>query len=197
MSDLSRDSEPPAPADGDIWVFGYGSLMWRPGFCYRAAEPALLRGYHRAFCIRSVRYRGTPERPGLIVGLDRGGSCRGRAYRVAAADARAALDYLNTRELVTGVYTRRVVPVNVRAGRVEAYAYVADRGHAQYVGKLSPDRAADIILAGHGASGDNCDYLENIVAHLDGLGSPDGPLHTLLRLVNERRGRRPGHRSKR
>ena len=192
MSDHSRNSEPTAPADGDIWVFGYGSLMWRPGFSYLAAEPALLRGYHRAFCIRSVRYRGTPERPGLVVGLDRGGSCCGRAYRVAAADARAALDYLDTRELVTGVYTRRVVPVKVRAGRVEAYTYVADRGHAQYAGKLAPGRAADIILAGHGASGDNRDYLENIVAHLDELGIPDGPLHTLLRLVSERR--QPGIR---
>ncbi len=194
MSDASHDSIPASATDGDIWVFGYGSLMWRPGFPYRVVESALLRGYHRAFCIYSVRYRGTPERPGLVVGLDRGGSCRGRAYRVAAADARAVLDYLNKRELVTGVYTRRVVPVGIRSGRVNAYTYVADRGHAQYVGKLSLERAAEIILAGRGASGDNRDYLENTVAHLDELGIPDGPLHTLLRLVNERRGRRSGGR---
>ena len=175
-------------ANGDIWVFGYGSLMWRPGFTYRDAHPALLRGYHRAFCVYSVRYRGTPERPGLVVGLDRGGSCRGRAYRVAAADVGRVCAYLDGRELVTGVYRRRLVPITLPGGRVEAYAYIVDRGHRQYAPKLPLDEAADVIAAGRGAEGDNRDYLENTVAFLGELGVHDRQLHALLRRVRERSG---------
>lgn len=185
---IEQQSHPGAePAPGDIWVFGYGSLMWRPGFPYRVVEPALLRGYHRAFCVYSVRYRGTPERPGLVVGLDRGGSCRARAFCVAAADADAVCDYLDARELVTGVYHRRLVPVELPGRRVMAHAYVADRAHRQYAGKLSLSEAAEVIVAGRGAEGDNRIYLENTVAQLDDLGLNDGPLHALLRLVRERR----------
>ncbi len=174
-------------ANGDIWVFGYGSLMWRPGFTYRDAHPALLRGYHRAFCVYSVRYRGTPERPGLVVGLDRGGSCRGRAYRVPAADVGRVCAYLDSRELVTGVYRRRLVPVTLPGGRVEAYAYIVDRGHRQYAPKLPLGKAAEVIVAGRGAEGDNRTYLENTVAFLDEVGIRDGPLHELLHLVRQRR----------
>ncbi len=183
----SRDREALAAAsDDDIWVFGYGSLMWRPDFPYRAAEPALLRGYHRAFCVYSVRYRGTFERPGLVLGLDRGGSCRGRAFRVAAADAGGVLAYLNERELVTGVYHRRIVPVELATARVEAYTYVVDRCHAQYAAKLSLGECAAVIHGGQGVAGDNREYLENTVAHLDELGIADGPLHEVLRLVRAR-----------
>ncbi|MFQ5959201.1 MAG: gamma-glutamylcyclotransferase [Alphaproteobacteria bacterium] len=174
-------------ANRDIWVFGYGSLMWRPEFPHRAAEPALIRGYHRAFCVRSVRYRGTRERPGLVLGLDRGGSCRGRAFRVAGPDAADVLAYLDEREMITRVYVRRIVPVELARGRVRAYTFVVDRAHEQYAGKLSFERAAEIILNGTGAAGDNVEYLENTVAHLDELGIADGPLHVLLRLVEARR----------
>ncbi len=175
-------------ANGDIWVFGYGSLMWRPGFAYRDAHPALLRGYHRSFCVYSVRYRGTPERPGLVVGLDRGGSCRGRAYRVAAADVGRVCAYLDGRELVTGVYRRRLVPITLPGGRVEAYAYIVDRGHRQYAAKLPLDEAADAIVAGRGGEGDNQVYLENTVASLGDLGVHDRQLDALLRRVRERSG---------
>ena len=174
-----------AGGTADVWVFGYGSLMWRPGFPHLAVEPALLRGYHRAFCVYSVRYRGTPERPGLVTGLDRGGSCRGRAFRVAAADAGEARAYLDRRELVTGVYRRRTVPVELPGGRVMAWAYVVDTAHRQYAGKLPLAEAARVILRGRGASGDNRDYLENTVAHLDDLGISDGPAHELWRLVEK------------
>lgn len=167
-----------------LWVFGYGSLMWRPGFAHEAAEPALLHGYHRAFCVYSVHYRGTPTRPGLVFGLDRGGSCRGLAYRVAAPGAEDVIAYLDAREQVTAVYLRRRVTIEIEGGeRVSAITYVADRNHGQYAGKLSPMRAAEIILAGHGVAGPNPDYLENTVAHLDELGIKDGPLHELLGLV--------------
>ena len=99
----------------DLWLFGYGSLMWNPGFPHRVAEPALLHGWHRSFCIYSHRYRGTPERPGLVLGLDRGGSCRGMAFRVGAAHAAEALHYLWEREMVGGVYHMREVSVRTAA----------------------------------------------------------------------------------
>ncbi len=171
--------------DDPLWIFGYGSLMWRPGFAHEAEAPALLRGYHRAFCVYSVHYRGTPARPGLILGLDRGGSCRGRAYGVAAADAEAVIAYLDAREQVTAVYVRRRVTIEIAGERVPAMTYVADRAHGQYAGKLTPRRAAEIILGGHGVAGGNPEYLERTVAHLDELGILDGPLHDLLALVRE------------
>jgi len=164
----------------DIWVFGYGSLMWRPGFPHREARPARLWGHHRALCVYSVHYRGTPERPGLVLGLDRGGSCVGRAFRVAAADADAVIAYLDGRELVTGVYRRRRLTLGLDGRRVGAIAYVADRDHPQYAGTLAPARAAAIVRAGCGTGGDNADYLARTVAHLDALGIADGPLHALL-----------------
>ncbi len=168
-----------------LWVFGYGSLMWRPGFNHDEVQPALLRGYHRAFCVYSVHYRGTSARPGLVLGLDRGGSCRGRAYRVAARDADEVIAYLDAREQVTSVYLRRRVTIEIGAARVPAVTYVADRAHSQFAAKLSLPRAAEIILGGHGVAGDNPDYLENTVAHLDELGIVDGPLHELLALVRD------------
>ncbi len=121
-----------------------------------------------------------------MLGLDRGGSCRGRAFRVAATEAHKALAYLDERELITPVYHRRVLPIRVAGTRVEAYTYVVDRSHVEYAGKLSPERVAEVILHGHGPAGDNRSYLENTVAHLDDLGIADGPLHTVLRLVERR-----------
>lgn len=174
--------------DAPLWIFAYGSLMWRPGFAHQACEAALLRGYHRAFCVYSVHYRGTSARPGLVLGLDRGGSCRGRAYRVAARDAEDVIAYLDAREQVTAVYLRRRVTIEIGGQisgieRTPAVTYVADRAHEQYAGKLPLNRAAEIILGGHGVAGDNPDYLEHTVAHLDELGINDGPLHDLLELV--------------
>src|SRR5215218_5182185 len=125
---------PPLPldADGALYVFAYGSLIWRPGFAYSAMHPALLRGYHRRFCIWSRQYRGTPESPGLVLGLDRGGACRGVAFQVPAAEAAAVLDYLQDREMPPSeeaVYHRRILRVSlVDSGReVRAVAFVADR----------------------------------------------------------------------
>lgn len=170
----------------DFWVFGYGSLMWRPGFEPLAALPALLRGWHRAFCIYSHHYRGTPASPGLVLGLDRGGACRGRALLVPPAEAEAVADYLHEREMITGVYRPRWVEVESPRGRLTALTYVADRDHAQYSGKLEADRVAELILQARGESGTNRAYLENTVRHLDELGVVDCPLHRLLRLVEAR-----------
>jgi cation transport protein ChaC len=174
------------PGSGEVWVFGYGSLMWEPGFPHIEARSALVKGYHRALCIVSHFHRGTPERPGLVLGLDRGGSCRGIAFRIAAGDTEAVLDYLDERELVSYAYRRRLLPVGLDDRGVRAYAYVADQTHSQYAGKLSPEESVDFVVQGVGVSGTCFDYLENTVRHLDRLGIEDGPLHRLLARTLER-----------
>jgi cation transport protein ChaC len=171
--------------DGDLWVFGYGSLMWRPGFPFAEMAPALLRGWHRDLCIKSIRYRGTVEAPGLVMGLQRGGSCRGRAYRVAAADRRAVLDTLDSRELATRCYRTRFLRLDLDDGRcVRAYGYVSDPAHPQYGGALSRAERVALIVQGCGAEGPCRDYLANTVAHLDALGIRDGLMHSMLAAVD-------------
>jgi len=167
----------------DLWVFGYGSLMWKPGFKCVERRDAWLYGYHRAFCVYSHRYRGTAEDPGLVLGLDRGGSCRGIAFRIPAPEARATFDYLWDREMITGVYLPRTVRLRTHGGAVAAQTFVADPAHGQYAGKLPPAEAVRLIRRAHGSAGANTDYLKATVEHLDELGIGDGPLHRLQRLV--------------
>lgn len=163
-----------------VWVFGYGSLMWNPGFPHLAREPALVHGWHRAFCVYSHVWRGTPERPGLVLGLDRGGSCRGVAFAVDPRKEARVLAYLDERERVTNVYWRRRLTVTLASGRrVTAWGYVAERDHHQYSGKLAMTRAARLIAVGEGKGGTNVEYLENTIKHLDEMGIPEGPLHRL------------------
>jgi glutathione-specific gamma-glutamylcyclotransferase len=167
----------------DLWIFAYGSLMWDPGFAYAEAQPALLRGYHRSFCVYSPRHRGTPERPGIVLGLDRGGACKGIAYRVPAADVAAALHYLWDREMARGTYRLKEVPVDIPAGKVKARAFAVDRKQVGYAGRLSPEAIARLILQGIGGRGSCRQYLENTVCELRKLGLVDGPLHRLERIV--------------
>lgn len=174
---------PADPAGADLWVFGYGSLMWDPGFACAEQRPALLRGYHRRFCIYSHHYRGTPECPGLVLGLDRGGACRGVAFRVPAAQATTVVDYLWRREMISGVYRPKLLPVRHADGIVRACAFVADRHHAQYCGRLDLARTAALIRHGAGTSGSNIDYLASTVAHLEQLGIKDRALRALLSAV--------------
>ncbi|HUI16185.1 MAG TPA: gamma-glutamylcyclotransferase [Alphaproteobacteria bacterium] len=178
---------------GDLWIFGYGSLMWDPGFAYIEREPALLRGYHRAFCIYSHRYRGTAEAPGLVLGLQPGGSCRGIAYRIASARRAEVFAYLDEREMSGNVYEQRPVPVVLvgRHRRVHAYAHITKLGHPQHTGPLAFERIAELICQGHGTRGACAEYLVNTVRHLDELGIKDGPMHELLRYVEGRRASRP------
>jgi cation transport protein ChaC len=160
--------------DQDLWVFGYGSLMWRPGFDFVERQLARLRGYHRALCIYSHVHRGTPERPGLVLGLDRGGSCRGVAFRVEAAKADATVAYLRAREQVTSVYVERGVRVQLDDGRdVEALTYVVDRRHVQYAGKLPLATIIQYVRDGVGQSGDNPAYVLNTHRHLAELSLRD------------------------
>jgi cation transport protein ChaC len=172
------------PTEGaDLWLFAYGSLIWDPGFPFEEARPARLAGYHRDFCLYSMRYRGTPERPGLVLGLDRGGVCRGIAYRVAGANITGVMDYLWQREMLNNSYHCRDVAITIATGRVRARTFVIDRAHPNYTGKLSLERTAELIVQGHGQRGSNRAYLENTVRHLDQLGIPDRRLHALLKLV--------------
>lgn len=172
----------------DLWVFGYGSLMWRPGFDHVERRPARLHGYHRDFCVYSHVHRGTPTRPGLVFGLDAGGSCRGVAFRVEAAKAAAVRDYLRTREQVTLVYIERQASVTLvdSQQRVEALCFVVDRGHQQYAGKLDFDRQVEMIVHGAGQSGQNPEYLSSTVKHLNEAGIADKELNRLWQAVEAR-----------
>ena len=170
----------------DIWVFAHGSLLWDPGFEFTEAAPAQLFGYHRQFCIHSWIYRGTERHPGLVLGLDRGGSCHGRAYRVAAQNAGHVLGYLWDREMTSNVYMHRLLLTRCRGRTIACHTWAADRAHPQYAGRRPIAEAAEIIAGATGRSGANHDYLRNTVAHLDALGIGDGPLHRLLVLVDRR-----------
>ncbi len=162
---------------GDLWVFGYGSLMWRPGFAYRERHLATLTGYHRSLCIFSHVHRGTPEMPGLVLGLDRGGKCRGVAFGVDAADAEATLAYLREREQVTAVYLERRTRVRLDDGRiVPVVTYVADRGHSQYAGRLPVEDLLRHVNQGIGISGANPDYVRATHQQLIEMGVSDSIL---------------------
>ncbi|WP_142849824.1 gamma-glutamylcyclotransferase [Telmatospirillum sp. J64-1] len=177
-------------SEGDLWVFGYGSLMWRPGFPYLDVQPAVLEGYHRAFCLYSRHYRGTAEKPGLVLGLTPGGHCQGAAFRVAADKADEVVDYLNERELGSYAYIALTLPVCLcRSGeRVEAYTFVADPQHRQYAGNLGLERSAQIIMDAEGRAGLNRDYLINTVRELENHGVVDSHLHELLLEVERQTG---------
>ena len=180
----------PAHTD-DTWLFAYGSLMWRPDFDYVERRPALLKGYHRALCIYSHIYRGTPACPGLVLGLDFGGACRGVAFRVAASRAADVVAKVDEREVIYDVYERRTVSLTLvdappDAACVRAYAYIADRSGPQYAGRLGMPEMIELILQGHGKMGSSVEYLANTVAHLDELGVTDRRLHELLAEVRRR-----------
>jgi cation transport protein ChaC len=167
----------------DLWIFAYGSLMWEPGFAYCEAVPALVTGFHRRFCVYSHGYRGTPERPGLVLGLDRGGACKGIAFRVPAVDVRTALEYLWDREMKSGVYRLKELPSQIPGSAVPALAFVVDRNHPSYAGNLSLRETARLIHQGVGNRGTSRHYLANTMHELARLGVVDGPLQRLEREV--------------
>jgi len=177
-----------AQHDGTLWVFGYGSLIWHPGFVHEARVIADLPGYARSFCMRSVHHRGTQVDPGLVLALDPqpGAQCSGVAFAVHADHADPTLVALRERELISSAYLERWLPVELRDGRrVEAVTYVVDPDHVQYCGGLDLEEQAQIIARAIGGRGPNRDYLFNTAAHLRKLGLADADLDWLARRVAE------------
>ena len=169
------------------WVFGYGSLMWRPGFPFAERAAATLHGRKRAFCIYSVHHRGTYQRPGLVLGLAPGGSVRGAAYRVAEADWPDVYAYLMEREQPTETYIEARRHLRLDDGRrVECLVFLSDVMHAQWAGALSLVRQADLIAGARGLSGPNVDYLRDLVEHLREMRMRDRAMERLLVLVEVR-----------
>ncbi|MCA1368007.1 gamma-glutamylcyclotransferase [Ensifer aridi] len=169
----------------EFWVFGYGSLMWNPGFRFEEKWTARAFGYRRSLCVHSWVHRGTERRPGLVLGLDHGGSCIGTAFRVASAEKADVLDYLRERELVTRVYKERTMPVQLADGRrVPALAYVIDRNHVQYAGALTAAEAAATVAVAVGKSGPNSEYVLNTLAHLREMGIRDHWLEEVATSLN-------------
>jgi glutathione-specific gamma-glutamylcyclotransferase len=163
------------------WVFGYGSLIWRPGFAFIHTEPARLEGWHRSLCVLSHKYRGTPECLGLVFGLDEGGHCYGVAFEVEDALWPQTHAYLQARELVTHVYREVKLPLTLASKRVvDALTYVVDNTHQQYAGDKSPEQILAYVRQGHGEAGSCIDYVKNTARHLHELGVPDPALDQLV-----------------
>lgn len=172
--------------DGTIWVYGYGSLMWRPGFPHQESGPAVLDGYSRSFCIWSEHHRGTPKRRGLVLGLARtlGQRCEGMAFRVAPEDWAETAAYLEERELTGYAYRPAHLAVDMKGrGTVQAHCFVADPDHPHFAGGVQPQDAARIILRARGEAGLNRDYLINTIRSLEEHGYREPHLHDLLERV--------------
>lgn len=176
----SPESIPVPP--GEFWVFAYGSLMWNPGFEFREAMVATLHGYHRRLCLWSVRYRGTEDRPGLVLGLDRGGSCRGYAYHVDGKLTASVVEYLCDRELLIGSYDPRLVPVTFEDGRkVTALTFVTKPDHPHFAPRLTLEQTVYVVHGARGARGCNRSYVTNTVARMDHLNIRNTELHRVAR----------------
>lgn len=172
--------------DGEKWVFGYGSLMWRPGFPYVERRSARLHGRRRAFCIYSVHHRGTYERPGLVLGLAPGGSVKGAAYRIADRDWIAVYEYLREREQPTETYFEAWTDIVLDGGaRMSSLVFLSDVNHPQWAGQLSLDAQARLIAGAEGLSGPNIVYLRDLVEHLREEGVHDEGMERLLVQVEE------------
>jgi cation transport protein ChaC len=171
----------------DLWVFGYGSLIWQPGFEFEDSALAWVYGYHRALCIFSHVHRGTPQQPGLVLGLDQGGSCQGVAFRIAKTHRDKTLAYLRDRELVTSVYLEKTLRLHFADGdSAFGLAYVADQTHCQYAGRLSIEEMTRMIAEGVGINGDNPAYVRNTYEHLQRLNIHDEELKEIVYRLDER-----------
>jgi len=175
-----------AAEEEDLWVFGYGSLMWRPGFPHAERRKATLKGWRRCLCVYSHHYRGTPKAPGLVLGLDHGGACQGVAFRVDASLRESTIRYLREREQITAVYVERIEPITLETGEsVQALTYVADRLHPQYAGRLERPQLLELVRAGMGQSGKNSDYVTETHDHLIAMGVRDRELEWLSARLRE------------
>jgi cation transport protein ChaC len=175
------------PAGSDWWVFAYGSLLWNPLFPFDDAQPATLSGRHRRFCLWSLASRGTATQPGLVLGLDQGGSCQGVVYRLPARCAKEELALLWRREMVLGAYRPLWVSTRCHAKPLVALAFVVDRTHRQYTGKLTLSEQVNVLASATGAFGSSADYLEHARIALVTHGIIDPYLEKLAGMVARRR----------
>ncbi|MCX7300288.1 MAG: gamma-glutamylcyclotransferase [Rhodobacterales bacterium] len=169
----------------DLWVFGYGSLLWDPGFAPAESVTATLSGYHRSFCMLSIHHRGTEDEPGLVLALDRapGATCTGAAFRVNRNEADQVMTMLRDRELISSAYLEEIHPVTLDDGRqVEAVAYVINPAHRQYC-RFDLETQAQMIAGATGGRGPNRDYLYNAAAHIAALGIHDPDMDWLVTRV--------------
>jgi cation transport protein ChaC len=174
------------PPGQPIWVFGYGSLIWNPAFHFAERRVARLRGYRRSFCLWTHLGRGTPDKPGLMLGLDRGGSCRGVVYRISDDHVDSELDILWRREMIGGAYAPRWLRAETPEGAVESIVFTMNRKHDRYAGRLSERQVADVLATATGRLGACAEYLMNTVEHLDQLGMTDTYLQRLREAVAKR-----------
>ncbi len=171
---------------GDVWLFGYGSLIWNPAIEYAEKRCLTVRGYHRRFCLRTHLGRGTPDLPGLVLGLDRGGCCRGVAFRIPKDRVASELDIVWRREMVTDAYVPRWLRASGPEGSVDAIGFVINRRHDRYAGDLTESEVADVLARAGGFLGPCSEYLFNTVEHLRDLAIPDAGLERLAKAVVER-----------
>lgn len=168
------------PEGEDLWVFGYGSLIWNPAFNYIDKSSALVRGWHRSFCLKLFMGRGTPEKPGLMLALDRGGACRGMAFRIAAKQVKQELWLLWQREMFGGSYNAKWVRLKLNEQMVTGLTFVINHAHPRYIKGLSAEQTAQMISQASGELGTNLEYFENTVTYLQELGVKD---RTLARIA--------------
>ncbi len=171
---------------GNFWVFGYGSLIWNPGFSYVDSQPAKVYGFHRSLCIHSWVHRGTQQNPGLVLGLDKGGSCNGMAFKVQTQDKDQVIDYLRKRELVTDVYKETWCKLFLPDGNVvSAVTYIVDRESPQYSGKLQLQNQVEIVNTARGKSGHNSEYILKTVEHLKLISIRDHNLELIANQISQ------------
>ena len=181
-----RETLAKLPADSEICLFGYGSLMWNPTIEYDARVPARIYGYHRQFCLWTLMGRGTPEHPGLMLGLQSGGSCDGFAFRVPRDIVEEELGIVWNREMISNAYVPHIVSLHTADGNMPGIAFVINREHERFAGKLEPEKMIDALAYAEGPIGRCCDYLFSTVEHMDELGIGDGAMHDLARRVRIR-----------
>ncbi len=171
-------------SNDDFWVFGYGSLMWNPGFAHVESAAARIYGFHRSLCMISTMYRGTPENPGLVLGLDKGGSTVGIAFKVAKKNVNHVLEYLEDREQITNAYCPHFAMATLDDGRrAKVYTFIARRDHRQYAGPMPRQKCARMVSTSAGDRGSSLEYLASTVDHLDQLNIKDTELHRILDLA--------------
>ena len=174
--------------DEDIWVFGYGSLIWNPAFYFDEQRVGRLFGYHRRFCMRIHAGRGSANRPGLMLALDRGGSCSGVVFRISRAQADEETELIWRREMISGSYIPRWLEVRTPAGPVQAVTFVVNRTHDRYTGELPEPEVVETLATARGPLGRSCDYLYHTAAHLEAMGIADRNLKRLSRQVARHQG---------